>query len=69
MNPETRWLTTEAAAVYADFPTPAAFWIWAKRHRVPKARAGRRCRWLREDIDKALSPPDWAAMGYFRKRA
>jgi hypothetical protein len=69
MSDGTRWLTTEAASLYAGFHNPKSFWEWAKRHAVPKARAGRRCRWLREDIDKALQPPDWAAMGYFRKRA
>jgi hypothetical protein len=34
---------------------------------VPKYRAGRRCRWLRDDIDAALKPTDYSA--YFRKRA
>jgi predicted DNA-binding transcriptional regulator AlpA len=67
VNDGTRWLTTEAAALYAGFQNPKSFWEFAKRHHVPKSRAGRRCRWLREDIDKALQPTDWSA--YFRKRA
>ncbi len=66
---EARWLTTEDAALYAGFQNPKAFWEFAKRHRVPKSRAGRRLRWLREDIDAALRPTDWAAYFANRKRA
>ncbi len=64
---DTRWLTTEDAALYAGFQNPKAYWEWAKRHQVPKVKLGNRLRWLREDIDTAIKPTDWAA--YFRKRA
>lgn len=67
MADEARWMTTEAAALYAGFQNSKSFWEFCKRHRVPKSRAGRRLRWLREDIDRALKPTDWA--DYFRKRA
>jgi hypothetical protein len=67
MGDAARWLTTEAAGLYAGFHNSKSYWEWAKRHHVPKYRAGRRCRWLREDIDAALRPRDWQA--FFRKRA
>jgi predicted DNA-binding transcriptional regulator AlpA len=66
---EQRWLTTEQASVYGGFSTPKAYWEWSKRHKVPKSRAGRRLRWLREDIDQALKPTDWSAYFATRKRA
>jgi hypothetical protein len=69
VNDGTRWLTTEDAARYAGYHRPKSFLEWARVHKVPRGKAGRSNRWLREDIDKALQPPDWAAMGYFRKRA
>lgn len=61
------WMTTEQAATYGGWHSAKSFWEFARRHQIPSGKAGRRLRWKREDIDKALARPDWAA--YWRRRA
>ena len=50
----TRWLTTEQAASYLSL-TPNALRIWVHRGKIIPARLGRRLRFCRKSIDKALN--------------
>jgi hypothetical protein len=51
VNDGTRWLTTEDAARYAGYHRPKSFLEWARVHKVPRGKAGRSNRWLREHME------------------
>lgn len=49
-----RWLTVKHAAEYLDFPSPDAFYKWARRNAIPFAHRGRLLIFLSTDLDKAI---------------
>lgn len=48
------WLSVESATAYLDFPSEAAFRMWARRRGIPHGSAGRCLRYRREDLDAAI---------------
>jgi hypothetical protein len=50
------YLTVEQARLYTAHPTHWAFRKWVDRHGVRKCHAGRRLRFRRVDLDRALAP-------------
>jgi hypothetical protein len=55
VSESTTYLSTPKAMVYVDSPSANAFRKWVKRHGVSHFRYGRELRFLRRDLDLALS--------------
>lgn len=47
-----RYLTVEEAAAHLRFPSPMAFWMWAKRQGIRPCKAGRLNLYLREALER-----------------
>lgn len=47
-----RYLSLDEAADYLRFPSPNAFWMWAKRQDIRPCKAGRTNLYLRADLER-----------------
>lgn len=52
----TPWLTAQAAAEYLGFRTTKALYTAVERGQVPAHRLGRRLRFSRAELDRAVVP-------------
>lgn len=49
-----RYLSLAEAAAFLRFPSPNAFWMWAKRQGLRPCKAGRLNLYLREDLERRV---------------